>query len=88
MNICWRSTVLLSPIHTEIGTNERGGIKEQNLYRRSALTPWRVHVDNNMFHGCDFDTTMFAYRRHEPDYARVEAPDIHYQGHHEPELQR
>ena len=43
------------------------------------MTPWRNHVDNNMFHGYDFDTTMLRIAAMNLIMHGVEAPDIHYQ---------
>ncbi|ACT13903.1 MULTISPECIES: type I restriction-modification system subunit M [Pectobacterium] len=69
----------LESIHTEIGTNERGELEEQKIFTGDLLTPWRDHVDNNMFHGYDFDTTMLRIAAMNLIMHGVEAPDIHYQ---------
>ncbi|HEA6369131.1 TPA: N-6 DNA methylase, partial [Escherichia coli] len=69
----------LESIHTEIGTNERGELEEQKIFTGDLLTPWRNHVDNNMFHGYDFDTTMLRIAAMNLIMHGVEAPDIHYQ---------
>lgn len=69
----------LESIHTEIGTNEHGELEEQKIFTGDLLTPWRDHVDNNMFHGYDFDTTMLRIAAMNLIMHGVEAPDIHYQ---------
>ncbi|EHA8895043.1 SAM-dependent DNA methyltransferase [Salmonella enterica subsp. enterica] len=69
----------LESIHTEIGTNERGELEEQKIFTGDLLTPWRDHVDNNMFHGYDFDTTMLRIAAMNLIMHGVESPDIHYQ---------
>lgn len=69
----------LESIHTEIGTNERGELEEQKIFTGDLLMPWRNHVDNNMFHGYDFDTTMLRIAAMNLIMHGVEAPDIHYQ---------
>ncbi|EFL9580351.1 N-6 DNA methylase [Escherichia coli] len=69
----------LESIHTEIGTNELGELEEQKIFTGDLLTPWRNHVDNNMFHGYDFDTTMLRIAAMNLIMHGVEAPDIHYQ---------
>ncbi|HCR3333043.1 TPA: N-6 DNA methylase [Morganella morganii] len=69
----------LESIHTEIGTNERGELEEQKIFTGDLLTPWRDHVDNNMFHGYDFDTTMLRIAAMNLIMHGVEEPDIHYQ---------
>ncbi|HCJ6375162.1 N-6 DNA methylase [Citrobacter murliniae] len=69
----------LESIHTEIGSNERGELEEQKIFTGDLLTPWRDHVDNNMFHGYDFDTTMLRIAAMNLIMHGVEAPDIHYQ---------
>ncbi|EIV6807781.1 TPA: N-6 DNA methylase, partial [Klebsiella pneumoniae] len=69
----------LESIHTEIDTNEHGELEEQKIFTGDLLTPWRDHVDNNMFHGYDFDTTMLRIAAMNLIMHGVEEPDIHYQ---------
>ncbi|WP_319781771.1 type I restriction-modification system subunit M [Oceanisphaera sp. IT1-181] len=44
--------------YTEQVINEKGELVEQKLYSGDLLYDHRKHVDTDMFHGFDFDTTM------------------------------
>lgn len=69
----------LESIHSELGVNERGELQEQKIYTGDLLTAYRAHVDRNMFHGYDFDTTMLRIAAMNLIMHGVEQPDIHYQ---------
>lgn len=69
----------LGSIHSDIGVNERGELEEQKIFTGDLLTAYRVHVDQNMFHGYDFDTTMLRIAAMNLIMHGVEKPDIHYQ---------
>lgn len=66
-------------IHTELGTNERGEVEEQNIYSGDLLTPYRQHIDSAMFHGYDFDATMLRIAAMNLIMHGIAHPDIHYQ---------
>lgn len=69
----------LESIHSELGVNERGELEEQKIFTGDLLTAYRAHVDQNMFHGYDFDTTMLRIAAMNLIMHGVEKPDIHYQ---------
>ncbi|MBN3344964.1 N-6 DNA methylase [Pectobacterium brasiliense] len=69
----------LESIHSELGVNERGELEEQKIFTGDLLTAYRTHVDQNMFHGYDFDTTMLRIAAMNLIMHGVEQPDIHYQ---------
>lgn len=69
----------LESVHGELGVNERGELEEQKIYTGDLLTAYRAHVDQNMFHGYDFDTTMLRIAAMNLIMHGVEQPDIHYQ---------
>ncbi|WP_336194108.1 type I restriction-modification system subunit M [Providencia stuartii] len=69
----------LESIHSELGVNEHGELEEQKIYTGDLLTAYRAHVDQNMFHGYDFDTTMLRIAAMNLIMHGVEQPDIHYQ---------
>ncbi|MEH5014448.1 type I restriction-modification system subunit M [Phytobacter diazotrophicus] len=69
----------LGSIHSDLGVNERGELEEQKIFTGDLLTAYRVHVDQNMFHGYDFDTTMLRIAAMNLIMHGVEKPDIHYQ---------
>lgn len=69
----------LESVHRELGVNERGELEEQKIYTGDLLTAYRAHVDQNMFHGYDFDTTMLRIAAMNLIMHGVEQPDIHYQ---------
>ncbi|KGT94543.1 N-6 DNA methylase [Erwinia typographi] len=69
----------LESIHSELGVNEHGELEEQKIFTGDLLTAYRVHVDQNMFHGYDFDTTMLRIAAMNLIMHGVEQPDIHYQ---------
>jgi type I restriction enzyme M protein len=51
----------------------------QKTYTGDLLEPYRKHIQNNMFHGYDFDTTMLRIAAMNLMLHGVESPDIHYQ---------
>ncbi|MGB2539351.1 type I restriction-modification system subunit M [Hafnia paralvei] len=69
----------LGSIHSDLGVNERGELEEQKIFTGDLLTAYRAHVDQNMFHGYDFDTTMLRIAAMNLIMHGVEKPDIHYQ---------
>src|SRR3954467_8876370 len=51
----------------------------QKTYTGDLLEPYRKHIQNRMFHGYDFDTTMLRIAAMNLMVHGVESPDIHYQ---------
>ena len=51
----------------------------QKTYTGDLLEPYRKHIQNQMFHGYDFDTTMLRIAAMNLMLHGVESPDIHYQ---------
>jgi type I restriction enzyme M protein len=51
----------------------------QKTYSGDLLEPYRKHIQNQMFHGFDFDTTMLRIAAMNLMLHGVESPDIHYQ---------
>lgn len=51
----------------------------QKTYSGDLLEPYRKHIQNQMFHGYDFDTTMLRIAAMNLMLHGVESPDIHYQ---------
>jgi type I restriction enzyme M protein len=51
----------------------------QKTYTGDLLEPYRKHIQNRMFHGYDFDTTMLRIAAMNLMLHGVESPDIHYQ---------
>lgn len=47
-------------------------------YPGDLLEPYRMHIQNNMFHGFDFDVTMLRIAAMNMMLHGVENPDIHY----------
>ncbi|MGS0679981.1 type I restriction-modification system subunit M [Shewanella sp. 125m-7] len=66
-------------IHTEIVTNEKGQLEQQKVFAGDMLSEYREHVDADMFHGYDFDSTMLRIAAMNLIMHGVEEPDIHYQ---------
>ena len=60
-------------------TNEKGEQEEQIIYTGDLLANNRKHVDNDMFHGFDFDATMLRIAAMNLVMHGVTDPDIHYQ---------
>lgn len=65
--------------HTETVINDQGEKETVTLYSGDLLTPYRNHVDNDMFHGFDFDATMLRVASMNLIMHGVAAPDVHYQ---------
>ncbi len=51
----------------------------QKTYTGDLLEPYRRHIQSQMFHGFDFDTTMLRIAAMNLMLHGVESPDIHYQ---------
>jgi type I restriction enzyme M protein len=61
--------------HQGVITHDDG----QQTYTGDLLEPYRKHIQNQMFHGFDFDTTMLRISAMNLMVHGVESPDIHYQ---------
>lgn len=60
--------------------DSKGNQQINTLYSGNKLTiEERKHIDNNMFHGFDFDATMLRVAAMNLVMHGVKAPDIHYQ---------
>jgi len=66
-------------IITEKVTNEKGEEVEQKIYPGDLLQEHRHHVDTDMFHGFDFDSTMLRIAAMNLVMHGITQPDIHYQ---------
>lgn len=64
---------------TDIVTNEKGEEVEQKIYLGDLLREHRHHVDTDMFHGFDFDSTMLRIAAMNLVMHGITHPDIHYQ---------
>ena len=53
--------------------------KVERIFSGDLLEPYRDHIQNEMFHGFDFDSTMLRIAAMNLLLHGVEAPDIHYQ---------
>lgn len=51
----------------------------QKTYSGDLLEPYRKHIQTQLFHGYDFDTTMLRIAAMNLMLHGVESPDIHYQ---------
>jgi len=51
----------------------------QKTYTGDLLEPYRKHIQTQLFHGYDFDTTMLRIAAMNLMLHGVESPDIHYQ---------
>lgn len=63
-------------------TSSKGKIKGENgetIYTGDKLEPYRDHIQNGMFHGFDFDSTMLRIASMNLMLHGVDNPDIHYQ---------
>ena len=69
----------LDSIHTETVTNEKGELEQQKIFSGDLLNEYREHVDFDMFHGYDFDSTMLRIAAMNLIMHGVDEPDIHYQ---------
>ncbi len=65
--------------HSETIINEKGELDTQTIYMGDLLAAHRKHVDTDMFHGFDFDTTMLRISAMNMVMHGVAEPDIHYQ---------
>jgi len=66
----------------ETYTSPAGILKGENgekVYTGDKLEPYRQHIQNDMFHGFDFDSTMLRIASMNLMLHGVENPDIHYQ---------
>lgn len=66
-------------IHTETVVNEKGEEQKVKIYSGDLLVEHREHVNTDMFHGFDFDTTMLRIAAMNLVMHGVTEPDIHYQ---------
>ncbi len=66
-------------IITEKVLNEKGEEVEQKIYSGDLLQEHRHHVDTDMFHGFDFDSTMLRIAAMNLVMHGITRPDIHYQ---------
>lgn len=62
-------------------TSPKGRVEEkgETIYTGDLLEPYRAHIQNDMFHGFDFDSTMLRIASMNLMLHGVENPDIHYQ---------
>lgn len=63
-------------------TSPKGALKGESgekIYTGDLLEPYRSHIQNEMFHGFDFDATMLRIASMNLMLHGVENPDIHYQ---------
>lgn len=66
----------------ETHTSPKGKLKGENgeiIYTGDLLEPYRHHIQNEMFHGFDFDATMLRIASMNLMLHGVDNPDIHYQ---------
>ena len=66
----------------ETHTSAKGKLKGENgetIYTGDLLEPYRDHIQNEMFHGFDFDATMLRIASMNLMLHGVDNPDIHYQ---------
>ena len=64
---------------SEMIAAEDGSEQEQIIYTGDLLAEHRQHVDNDMFHGFDFDATMLRIAAMNLVMHGIAEPDIHYQ---------
>ncbi|MEY4510412.1 MAG: hypothetical protein RLZZ450_2534 [Pseudomonadota bacterium] len=63
-------------------TSAKGKLKGENgetIYTGDLLEPYRKHIQDGMFHGFDFDSTMLRIASMNLMLHGVNNPDIHYQ---------
>lgn len=63
-------------------TSPQGRLKDESggtVYTGDLLEPYRDHIQNEMFHGFDFDATMLRIASMNMMLHGVDNPDIHYQ---------
>jgi type I restriction enzyme M protein len=66
----------------ETHTSTKGKLKGENgatIFTGDKLEPFREHIQNDMFHGFDFDATMLRIASMNLMLHGVDNPDIHYQ---------
>jgi type I restriction enzyme M protein len=66
----------------ETHTSEKGKLKGEGgdaVYTGDLLEPYRKHIQEEMFHGFDFDSTMLRIASMNLMLHGVDSPDIHYQ---------
>lgn len=66
----------------ETHTSPAGKLKSETgetIYTGDLLEPYRNHIQNEMFHGFDFDATMLRIASMNLMLHGVDNPDIHYQ---------
>jgi type I restriction enzyme M protein len=66
----------------ETHTSAKGKLKGENgatIFTGDLLEPFREHIQNDMFHGFDFDATMLRIASMNLMLHGVDNPDIHYQ---------
>jgi type I restriction enzyme M protein len=66
----------------ETNTSAKGKLRGENgepIYTGDLLEPYRKHIQNEMFHGFDFDATMLRIASMNLMLHGVDNPDIHYQ---------
>jgi len=68
----------LLEMHTSAKGKVRGEAGE-TIYTGDLLEPYRSHIQNDMFHGFDFDATMLRIASMNMMLHGVDNPDIHYQ---------
>ena len=66
-------------IHTETVIDEKGQEQQVKIYSGDLLLERRDHVDTDMFHGFDFDSTMLRIAAMNLVMHGIAEPDIHYQ---------
>ncbi len=66
-------------IHTETVIDEKGQEQQVKIYSGDLLLEHRDHVDTDMFHGFDFDSTMLRIAAMNLVMHGIAEPDIHYQ---------
>ena len=69
----------LDSVHKEMVINQKGEPEAQYVYSGDLLNEYRKHVDYDMFHGYDFDSTMLRIAAMNLIMHGVDEPDIHYQ---------
>lgn len=81
---CGTAGFLVGVMHylLETHTSPKGKLKGENgeiIYTGDLLEPYRKHIQNEMFHGFDFDATMLRIASMNLMLHGVDNPDIHYQ---------
>jgi len=66
-------------VYTETVIDENGNEQQETKYSGDLLLDNREHVDTDMFHGFDFDSTMLRISSMNLVMHGIKAPNIHYQ---------